>query len=69
MILGGEFLWNCIAKCFVTMLRNTKRCKDKTNYLIFYNFVNIFCIKWRFFLRFRLSSISTWRVEEKEIRL
>lgn len=49
MILGGEFLWNCIDKCFVTMLRNTKRCKDKTNYLIFHNFVNIFCIEWCFF--------------------
>ena len=49
MILGGEFLWNCIDKCFVTMLRNIKRCKDKTNYLIFHNFVNIFCIEWCFF--------------------
>ena len=45
MILGGEFLWNCIAKCFVIVLWNTNRCKDKTNYLIFHNFVNIFRIE------------------------
>ena len=45
MILGGEFLWNCIAKCSVIVLWNTKLRKDKTNYLIFHNFVNIFRIE------------------------
>ena len=67
MILGGEFLWNCTTKCSVTMLWSTKRCKDKTNYLIFHNFVNIFRIEWCFFLRFSLSTTRTWRIEEKKL--
>ena len=42
---GGEFLWNCAVLCFVIVLQSIKRRKDKTNYLIFHNFVNIFRIE------------------------